>query len=135
MQLWEFEPNNLKFKYNDYLIEIVRNSKFGFLCGYILIPSNNIFYGMKYDEILSIINFKYELTYSDYDGQYWKIGFDGGSSKDYIPNQEILGDDFNELYISLGLPIPTPDEYKNIESMALIAKEICILLDNTIITQ
>ena len=81
---WEKEPSFLEFSYKGYLCQIRRHSSLLNLCGYVVLPKQNKFFGKNYNDI--DVEVHGGLTYSQDIGEdFWKIGFDCGHLYDISP--------------------------------------------------
>lgn len=104
MNAWEIEPNYMKYNYQEIKLEIKRH-KLGFLLGYFSVDKNNELYGKDYFDVINDFKSIAELTYSDFDGDYWKFGIDFGHFKDYIPNDTITESMVSQFSIFTDDPI------------------------------
>lgn len=82
-----------RFEEKDYLCEIIRRDKESHWCGYIFINSYHPWYGKHYDNIE--VNCHGGLTYSQYDENMWKIGFDCAHWGDFVPTRNIFNTGIN----------------------------------------
>jgi hypothetical protein len=88
---WDNEPDYLNFICEGFECEIIRHQKNpkGHLCGYILLPSDHVWYSEDYNDIFSLVRVHGGLTYSEYgegNSDMWVLGFDCGHSCDYRPD-------------------------------------------------
>lgn len=77
------------FEEKDYLCEIIRHDKNSHWCGYIFINSNHPWYEKHYDNIDADCHGG--LTYSEYEEDKWKIGFDCAHWGDFVSKYKTSG--------------------------------------------
>ena len=80
---WETEPNQIEEEIDGYKIKIARSISMGHLCGYVFLDKNHKYHGTHYDNIE--VDVHGGLTFSEQDGEYWKIGFDCAHYDDLVP--------------------------------------------------
>ena len=94
MKITREELNNLKEKikkegdykvgvYRGFKYKILRHSKLGQLNWYVLLPEGYKYYWKDYEDI--DVKVHWWLTYSWWEGKYWKIGFDCAHCDDLCP--------------------------------------------------
>lgn len=89
MREWESEPDEINENIHGYNIQIKRHKSLKHLCGYVLLKNTHSCYGKQYNNIN--VRVHGGLTYSEKDGEYWKIGFDCAHDGDLVPGFTDLG--------------------------------------------
>jgi hypothetical protein len=86
---WESEPDHAEWTdpSTGYKCRIQRNTKLGFLCGYVGVNRFHPAHGMHYGDMNTAIGSDVHggLTYSKKDGELWWFGFDCGHADDFAP--------------------------------------------------
>jgi hypothetical protein len=78
---WQREPNELRFRHCE-LNCLIRRSSLGFLCGYVLLPSEHPFFRKdRFDDV----EVHGGITFADEIDGWWQVGFDCGHGWDYAP--------------------------------------------------
>lgn len=99
-QEWLDEPNKLEWEYEGYECVIIRNSIYGYLCGYVCLDIGHP-WALKYSEDATIrsIDVHGGITFSDNflpikpyktNVNVWWIGFAAGHTKDFCPFNNIF---------------------------------------------
>lgn len=120
---WLNEPDHREFMYKGYNCVINRTESLGHLCGYVDIPENSRFYGVKFLE-LPDINVHGGITFSDFvntkgKGHVWRIGFDCAHAWDICPYDSTNAIEFMGMY----------KQYRNIH---FVKTEILAMVDQII---
>lgn len=114
------EGDEKHFEYKGYSCHIFRNKNSGYLCGYVDLDEDDIFYEMDYDDIESKFNCELPshggLTYSGRTkDNLWRIGFDCAHYGDCSPFRDV---DETE----------SPSDYRTIYYVQRILKEMAMYL-------
>lgn len=96
MDLWDLEPDEMKFKERGKSCLIERH-KSGHLNGYIFLDAPHIFVGMDEDEVSIIIGGRPEITFSGRKMGKWAIGFSFSHSEHFVPKVDNCSEEFQEL--------------------------------------
>lgn len=139
---WDFEPNQLFFKYNNLQCKILRRPQGHFVC-YVIIEKNNIFYEIDYDNLYLSLrenkeDIKVDLSFSDYMDSGWAFGFGYTGIQDFIPGEDSLDGIDKEDAVSKSMRIFLEDqglefpviikEYRNIERAVEDVKSLADIL-------
>lgn len=133
MKQWEVEPDSMSFEHMGLKCEIIRRPQ-GHLCGYVYLPESNIYYGIDEFELNTMLKTLEEITYSDYDGVYWKVGFAFARASDYVPKiieedeKQFEKDLLKNAYEMFNFKYPTEDDYRGIEQAIDIVKNFAEVL-------
>ena len=113
---WKFEPNEMSFECFGLNCKIKKMETQHYVA-YVFLPRNNPYFGKDESILNPKLQPKDEITYTDFQGDFWAVGIDFAHFNDYVP--EIDGnnapEEFKGIYEFFGEKEPTSQDYKNLD--------------------